>query len=319
LFAASVLGHHWLTDRPFLDSVYWTVVTISTVGYSHEPPDNVGGLEKLFTVGVIIVGTVSVAYLLGVLLQVAVEGQIQTAMGVRRMTNQIAKLRNHVIICGYGRMGTHLAERLAQHATDLVVIDRDPEPVENAKEAGHLVLEGDATSEEILREAGIQYARSLIVALHGDADNVFLTLTARNMSPDLHILARGEQPATEKKLRQAGANQVVLPAVIGAQQMADIILRPHAANLIYGVSGASIDATMEELTIALGSALDGKTIRDAETRQKHRVLIVAVRRAEGELIFNPDADLDFRAGDTLVIIGQNNDVREFRKMFGIAR
>ncbi|MCA9258036.1 MAG: TrkA family potassium uptake protein, partial [Planctomycetales bacterium] len=237
---------------------------------------------------------------------------------IRKMAGEINSLRNHVIICGYGRMGRQLAERLVRNKTvAMVIIDAKLDVVNDAIQDGHLAIEGDATSEETLAEAGIDRAATLVVALRSDADNVFLTLTARNMNPHVNIIARGEELATEKKLRQAGANRVILPAVIGAQQIADIILRPHAAHLKYGTGPqAAIDASMEELTIGLSSGLVGKTIRDAETRQKYRVLIVAVRRAEGELIFNPDAAVDFQAGDTLVVIGQAADVKDFTDKYG---
>ena len=311
VLVTSVAGHYWITGGPLIDSAYWAVITLSTVGYAHTPPVGMSTFEKAFSIGVITVGTFAVAYLVGMVLQATVEGKIQQAMGMRRMTSQISKLGEHVVICGYGRIGQYLAGRLAKQQADLVVIDRDPEAVNLAREAGHLCIEGDASSEETLAFAAIERARTLVVALHSDADNVFLTLTARNMNPELHILARGEQQATEKKLKQAGADQVVMPALIGARQIADMILRPHAAHLIYGAGPTTIDATMEEVQIEEGSHLVGKTIRDAETRQKYNVLIVAVRRVQGDLLFNPPADIDFQAGDTLIVIGESNDVEGF--------
>ena len=156
--------------------------------------------------------------------------------------------------------------------------------------------------------------------MHGDAENVFLTLTARNMNRKLTILARGDQLSTEKKLSQAGADQVIMPAVIGAQQLADLIIKPHAAKLMHSVgrqATQSMDADMEELHIPAGSELVGKTIRDAAMRQKHEVMIVSVRRADGKMTFNPGADLQFQAGDTLVVIGETAHVREFRKTFHV--
>jgi len=320
VFVVAVVGHYFITDRPLLESIYWTVITVSTTGFSNRPPSGVGPGEQLFTIAVIIVGTVSLGYTVGVLLQAAIEGQIEKALGVRRMTRDIGRLNNHVVICGFGRIGQYLAERLQRQELSVVVVDSDSGAVAEAKERGFLCVEGDATNEDVLIEAGLKRAHTLVVALHSDANNVFLTLTARNLCPELNILARGELPATEKKLMQAGANQVVLPAVIGAHHMADLIMRPHAASLMYGVGHqASLDADMAELEIPPDSPLAGKTIRDAGTRQKDDVLIVSVRRPDGEQIFNPHADVDFRAGDTLVVIGKTDAVRGFRATYGVTQ
>ncbi|MEM9659751.1 MAG: NAD-binding protein, partial [Planctomycetota bacterium] len=319
VFVFAAAGHYLLTDGSLLDSIYWTVITVSTVGYAHRTPAGVGPLEQIFTIVVIIVGTIAVGYTLGMFLQVAIEGQIERAMGVRRMNREISRLNEHVIICGFGRIGQYLAESLDRQQMQFVVIETNAEAAAEAKEEDYLCIEGDATEEEVLWVAGVHRARTVVVALHSDADNVFLTLTARNMNPELNILARGEQPATEKKLLQAGANQVVLPAVIGAHQMSDLILRPNAASFIYGVGRhPSLDAEMEELQITASSALVGQTIRNAGTRKKDAVLIVSVHRQEGEQIFNPDADFEFHAGDTLVVIGKTAAVREFRKTYGMS-
>lgn len=320
VFIVSVVGHHLIAGQSLLESIHWTVITLSTVGYGDRPSESVGSAELVFTIVVIVVGTVSVGYTVGVLLQAAIEGQIEDAVGVRRMNRDIGRQSNHVVICGFGRIGQYLAERLSRQQLSVVVVDADPDAVAEAKDLGYLCLEGDATSEDVLIEAGIVRARTLVVALQSDADNVFLTLTARNLCPEINIIARGEQPATEKKLLQAGANQVVLPAVIGAHHMADLIMRPHAATLMYGVRHQpSLDADMAELEIPDDSPLVGKTIRDAGTRKKDSVLIVAVRRPDGEQFFNPDAEYEFHAGDTLIVIGKTEAVRGFQATYGVAK
>jgi voltage-gated potassium channel len=322
LTAAAVAGHRLLSDSSLVDSLYWAVITIAKVGYGERPDPVVGTGEKLFAVAVILLGTVVVAYTAAVFVQAVVEGQLQQALGARRMTREISRLHDHVIICGFGRTGQHLADRLKRQEVDFVVVDSSDAAIEDARQAGHLCMTGDATSEETLLTAGIERAKTLVAALHDDADNVFLTLTARDMKRDLAILARGEQPSTEKKLMQAGANQVILPAVIGAQQLADIILRPHAARLLHGVghaTSASLDADMEEVQIPASSSLVGKKIRDADTRKSHDVLIVSIRRSDGSQVFNPGADVVLQAGDTLIVIGQSTQVREFRKAFGAVK
>lgn len=321
----ATLGHRFVSGGSLLDSFYWTTITLATVGYGERPNNVVSAAEKAFTIGTIVTGTLIVGYVVSLLVQAAVEGELNKALGARRMIREIAQLKNHVIVCGFGRMGQNLAERLASEGVDFVVVERDDAHAAEAAAAGYLNYQGDATDEETLAAAGIERARTLVVALHGDADNVFLTLTARNMNRELHIIARGELRGTDKKLMQAGANQVIMPAIIGAQQMADLIIRPHAARLMYGTgkqaaaaASQSLDADMEELQIPLTSSLVGKTIREAATRQTHAVLIVSIRRADGEVIFNPTADTEFAAGDNLVVIGERTDVREFRKTFGCA-
>ena len=317
VFVVSVLGRFLLAKTTLLEAIFWTVVTISTVGYSFHTPADVEPAEQLLAVGVIIVGTLAVAYTGGVLLQAVIEGQLDNALGVRRMTRQVEKLNNHVIICGFGRIGQNLAARLAQQRLQFVVVELRPETIVEATAHGYLVLEGDATDEDILRQAGIERAQTIVVALQSDADNVFLTLTARNMNPDLKILARGELLATERKLRQAGADEVVLPAVIGAHRIADLIVKPHAADLMHRVGDldSSLEAVLEEIFVPAGSKLVGITIRDAETHRRHRLLLVAIRHADGREVFNPDGDYVFEAGDTLIAVAEPGDVATFREEY----
>ena len=317
VFCVSVVGHYVLHDGTWLEAIFWTIVTISTVGYSYETPASISPTGQLFSVGVIIVGTVSVAYALSIMLQAVIEGQIERAMGVRRMTKQVDKLSDHTIICGFGRIGQNLAARLHEQGVPFVVVEFAPETLSEAAAHDYLVLEGDATDEDVLRQAGIERAKTIVVALQTDADNVFLTLTARNMNPDLRILARGELPRTERKLRQAGANEVVLPAVIGAHRIADLIVRPHATDLLHrvGDSNSGLEAVLEEIDVPPQSELVGKTIRDAETHRLHRLLIVSVRHADGGEVFNPDAEYVFAEGDTLIAMGEPADIREFRRAY----
>lgn len=317
LLVIAIVGHHMLHQTTWLESIFWAVITISTVGYSYETPAGVGPTEQLLAVSVIIFGTVAVAYTLGVFLQAVIEGQIEQAMGARRMTRQIEKIEDHVIICGFGRVGQNLANRLAAQNTMFVVVEVNPEAIAEAVTRQYLVIEGDATDEDVLRSAGIERAKTVVVALQTDADNVFLTLTARNMNPNLRILARGEMAGTERKLRQAGANEVVLPAVIGAHRIADLIVRPHAADLLHKVGDVdgSFEAVLAEIEIPLGSPLAGRTIREAGTHEQHRLLIVSMRRADGKEIFNPNGDHVFEEGDTLIAMGDTSDVERFRQAF----
>ncbi|MEQ8210814.1 MAG: NAD-binding protein [Lacipirellulaceae bacterium] len=319
VFVGSVLGHHLVTGSPLLESIYWTVITVAAVGYSQQLEPNVTPALQLLTMGVILVGMLSVAYTLGVLLQAVIEGQLERAMGARRMIRQVDKLENHVIICGYGRTGQNLAERLNHQGIPFVIIEAKEDAIADAMSSEYVVLEGDATDEDTLRQAGIERAKTVVIAIQSDADNVFLTLTARNMNANLRIIARGEQVGTERKLRQAGANDVVLPAVIGAHRMADMIVRPHAAELMHRVGDMnnSLEAIMAEIFIPEGSLLPGKTIRDAGSDLQQRLLIVSVRRPDGEEVFNPSADYEFSAGDCLIAMGEPSQIKNFREKFQV--
>lgn len=244
------------------------------------------------------------------------EGEIEQALGARRMTSQIEHLAKHVIICGFGRIGRTLADEMSHKGEPFVVIDADPEQIADGKMMGFLMLSGNATDEEILLAAGVRRAKTLVSALNRDSDNVFITLTSRNLNASLHIIARGEQPATEKKLFQAGADHVVLPAVIGARRMATMVTRPHAADLIDQVTDHKIlDADLEEVVVSDSSPGVGKTVQEIMAHRKHRLLVVAVRQPDGEMVFAPEADYRLAAGATMIVMGRPADTARFRTMY----
>lgn len=310
----SVVGHKYLTGESWIDSIYFFVITVSTVGYGEHSSE--AAPVQLFTIGVIVVGTITMAYLLGLIVQSMIEGQINFALGIRRMTREIGQLNGHTIICGLGRIGQTLAAELQQRGRQYVVIDRNPDVVQAACEDNQLVVTGDATLEETLKDAGIERASTVVVALKDDADNVFLTLTARNLNKGLKIIARGEQPTTEKKLIQAGADQVVMPALIGARRMAALVTRPNAAEMMdHFADHTNLDAELDELSLDADSPLIGQTIRQAAARQHHNLLIVGIRRCDGQMVFNPNPDAKFEAGDTLVAMGNRDDISKFQREF----
>jgi len=312
----SVSGYWLISGKGWLESVYWYVITVSSVGYTEN--SKVDAQVQVFSIVVIVVGMSAAIYTFGGFLELMTEGEIERALGVRRMSRQIRDLSGHIIVCGYGRMGQILVQELSSHSTQLLVVDKHPDRVSEAKNESCIVLGGDATEEEILVAAGVERAKFLVSALPGDAENVFITLTSRNLNPGLHIIARGEQPTSEKKLLQAGADRVVLPMMAGAQRIARIITRPHTADLMEQVVDRNkLDAEMDELHIPANSPLVGQTVRDAETRRKHRLLIVAVSRENGESIFNPDADHTFAANDTIIVMGRTQDIELFRSTYGI--
>lgn len=316
IVVVSICSYKALTGCDWIDAAYFFVITVSTVGYgetSNQPPE-----VQLLTIAIILFGVTGVAYVAGLIVQSMFEGQIEKALGVRRMTRQIDELVDHTIICGYGRIGQTIAQELARRGKPFVVVDGDPDIVEAAREDGQLAVIGDATDEETLLDAHIERAHTLVVSLHSDADNVFLTLTARNLNKDLRIIARGEHIATEKKLRQAGADQVVLPAVIGGRRMAALVTRPNAAEMLeHFMNNERADVELEELRIPESSPLVGKTVRDTDARQRYRLLIIGIRRAAGTMVFNPDSHEKFEVDDVLVVMGDKADADKFEKELGL--
>lgn len=311
VFVWSILSFHWLFKKPLLESIYWTVITIAGVGYSQSVDVEVPPMRQVISIVVILIGMVSVAYTLGMLIQAIVEGQLDKALGEKRMRKEIEKLEDHVIVCGFGRIGQNLAHRLARHRVPFVVIDPCPETIAEAQKHGYICLEADATEENVLRAAGLDRASTIVFGIQSDPDNVFLTLTVRNMNPDVKIVARGEDPRTEKKLVQAGADQVVMPAIIGAERIADVIVRPEASDLLRSIGSESgLNADLEEFKFTAESAYTGRTVREAE-ESFEQLMIVAVRRPDGETVFNPKDDEVLTAGDIVILMATEAEIEKF--------
>lgn len=293
-----------------LDAVYMVTITIFSVGYDEAVPVDTP-VMKTFTIFVILAGCGSLLVVVGGFIQMVTEGEVTRALGARRMTVGIDKLKNHTIICGFGRMGQIIARELALQNHPFVVIDNNRERLEEAEELGYLLLDGDATHEELLVAARLEYASTLASVLPNDALNVFITLSARNLNPNITILARGELPSTEKKLIHAGANRVVLPAAIGGLRLAHMIVRPSASHLLETIENATmINDDLDQLGIRLseipvpeGSAYVGQTIGKIEIRGEGAFLIVGVQRADGTLVRKPGTDYLLEEGDHLVVIG----------------
>ncbi len=316
IFVVAVAGY-CLFGWKLVDSIYMVVMTLSTVGF-REVHDLTTWQEKVFTSLVIVFGVSTAFYIVGAFVQMMAEGEINRAMGLRRVTREIERLTGHVIICGYGRMGEILAGELCHAKVPVVIVDEDAEQVAEATSSGHLAIVGNAAEEETLVSAQVLKAKTVVTTLPSDAANVFITLTSRNLNPSVQIIARAEVPTTEKKLIQAGADRVVLPAATGAARMAAMITRPSIVELIEVVSGRHVtEVEVNELTLPDDSPLIGTTVRDSQTRARHGLLIVAVRRADGHLKFNPAADTEFLAGDSVLLMGKAEDIARFAEDYRI--
>lgn len=300
------------------DGLYMVVITISGVGYGEVLPVNTPYLRAL-TIALIVCGYVAAIYTVGGFAQLLIDGELRRILGVKRMQKEIDRTHHHVIICGFGRMGTKLAEALATHGKPLIVIDQSQARIDAARGLGYLALQGNATEEAILRAAGVERASILTTVLSDDVCNLFITITAHDLNPRLEILARAEQTSTIKKLRQVGAKNVILPASIGADLLANMILRPSAESLINqaelqeGLNHDlnSLGLKLDELEIQSGSQLIGGTVDQLKDIGDHRCLIVAVRSADGQVALHPDSDHLLRQGDCVVILAHEDDIAHF--------
>lgn len=298
-------------DKGWIESLWFVVITLSSLGYGEDSQQSPA--MQLFTIGVIIVGLTAAFYTVGGFIQMMTEGEIDRALGRRRTTRGIDRLEGHVVICGFGRVGRFVAESLQRQKQAFVVIDIDSDRSEEARERGYLLINGDATEDEVLAEAGVERAKSVVTTLPSDADNVFITLTSRNLSADLQIIARAGHATSEKKLRQAGANKIVMPTVVSARQMVRMLTRPSTADLMEVVHEIdNLDAELDEITVPRENRLVGVSVRETEAHRKHRLLVVAVKQADDTMVFNPDADYLFKAGDIVIIMGRNEDIARFR-------
>lgn len=308
--------------RP-LDAIYMVVITMFGVGYGEMCP--ISPLQRVFTMLVIIAGIVSSAFIVGGIVQMVTEGEIHRALDTRKKTKDIESLEGHTIICGFGRIGLILARKLTEEQEPFVILDNNADRIAAAEEMGFRVYQGNATDEEALQAAGIERARVLATVLPDDAANVFITLTGRGLNPHLMIVARGELPSTEKKLRLAGANHVVSPASISGQRMANLITHPNTVEFLDQSDErarlnellAQIDVQVDELTIPSNSPLVGRTIGDLEVRGKGTFIVVALRRQDGEMTTHPGYATSLSSGDTVIVLGHHGDLPQFTQMFQV--
>lgn len=304
------------------DAVYMVIITVYTVGYGETMPVDTPLLRGI-TIAVIVLGCTGMIFLTGALVQFITLNQLNQIFGFKRMNTQIHRLRDHVIVCGFGRIGVMLAHGLQAGGASFVILEHAEAACAQARALGYLCMQADATDEDVLREAGIEHAKTLATVLSNDAANVFITLSARSLNPGLEIIARGELPSTESKLLQAGANKVVLPTHIGAERIAEMILYQETARFIRGSERMrdfekvlqSLGLDIEVVIAAQRSAVVGKTIGEVEEQANGAFFIVQINRREGEAITRPDASMVIEAGDGLVLVGRGAQARALAGLF----
>ncbi|MFV9646731.1 MAG: potassium channel family protein [Desulfobacterales bacterium] len=302
-------GYAVIEGWKILDAIYMTVITITTVGYGEVRAVSPTG--RVFTIALICMGMGIIAYTLGMVAQVMVELQVRSIFGRKKLGLKIKSIKNHYVLCGYGRIGRIISQELKASRIPLLVIDSNPDSKQGLEQQDIPYIIDDATSEDVLIEAGIERAKGLISVVLSDADNLFITMTARGLNPGLFILARAEEEKSHKKLLRAGANRVVLPYLIGGQKMAHTITKPAVADFLeLTVHDKSIELEMGEVLVKDRSRLKGVTLADSGIRQEMNVIIVAIRKENGEMAFNPSSETRIETGDTLIALGPDNDLKK---------
>lgn len=287
-----------------IDALYQTVTTVATVGFREVVP--FGTAERVFTMALIIVGVGAVLYALGSLIETLIEGRLLETIGRMRMERTIETLQDHVIVCGWGRVGRAIAAEVVAAGKPIVVIDEEAERLEDCP---HPTIHGDCTEDETLERAGIARASSLVAAVDVDAANSFIALSARAIRPDIFIVARARSVDSEGKLLRAGADRVVNPQNIGGARMAAFVLRPHVAEFLDVVMHErNLEFRLEEIPIAETSPLAGRTLREAHLRDQTGALVLAVRDARGSFLSNPDPDVRIEPGQVLIAIGTEEEL-----------
>jgi voltage-gated potassium channel Kch len=306
----------------FRDAAYMVIVTVYTVGYNEVRPINTPALNAI-TIGLIVLGCTGMIFLTGALVQFFTLNQLNKTMGLKRMKTQIDELSEHVIVCGFGRLGTMLARSLSASSAGMVVIEENEARATEARLQGYLSIHGDASSEAVLLAAGVMRANALATVLSNDAVNVFITLSARALNPKLTIVARGEKPSTESKLLQAGADKVVLPTHIGAERIAEVILHEESARFIEGLERShgfqrvlhNFGMELEVVTAAPQSAAVRMTVSAIERQAKGAFFIIQLNRSDGDVFTAPPDTAVVGEGDGVVLIGRPNRAAILTSLF----
>jgi len=307
LVTLGCLGYMGIEGWGFLDALYMTVITLATIGFQEVHPLSQPG--KIFTMVLIVFGVSVLGYIVGSLAQIMFEGQFQRIMGRKKVEKRIEALRNHYIVCGFGRMGALICREFAAKPLPFVVVEKTPEVIEKLEADGHLFLRGDATDDDTLLKAGIKRAKGLISVVASDTENVYITLTARELNPDLFILARSGDEGSDIKLKRAGASKVISPYLIGGSRMAQAILRPNVVDFIEIATGREhLDLQMEEILIPQYSGFVGENLVSSGFRKETGVMIVGIKKADGKMLFNPESHARIEAHDTLIVLGEPNAI-----------
>lgn len=313
IIAFGTLGYMLIEDWPFFDALYMTVMTVTTVGIKEVHPMDKAG--EAFTIVLMLGGIFVLFYAASAIIQAVVSGQVQQVLGRQRMEQALAGIKDHVIVCGYGRMGRLVCREFSSQRLPFVVIERQAEALENFKLPHGIPMHGDASSDDVLKAAGVARARALVAVLASDADNLYITMSARLLNDKLFIVARAEDDRAEQKLHRAGASRVVSAYTMGGYRVAHAVLRPTVVDFLdQAIRAEHLEVQIEEVQIASHSRLVGKTLIDARVRQDLGIIIVAIKKATGAMVFNPPSDAVLTVGDILIAIGHKDQLDKLEKL-----
>jgi voltage-gated potassium channel len=310
-----IIGYISIEQYTFFEALYMTIITVATVGFGEVHPLSDAG--RMFTVILIITSFGTFAYAITSITRYIMDGEFREYFKTKRLTTELEKLDNHVIICGYGRNGKQAARVLKSHNQRFVVIEPKSDLVENMKEKyPHLIIQGDATQDEILIKAGIERARAIVTTLPVDADNLFIVLSARALNKKLNIISRASDDNSDKKLKIAGADHVIMPDMVGGAHMASLVMKPDIVEFIDYVTGVGVDINLDEIAYEnLPENLRNKTIKELEVRTKSGANIIGFKTAQGEYIINPSADTVLIPNAKLFVLGTSEQIQKLRALF----
>jgi voltage-gated potassium channel len=316
LVLVGTTGFHLIEGWPWFDSFYTTLMTVSTIGA--EPENRLSHDGKVFNVVVIFLGLVLVGFTVGTLTRAVIEFELGEFFGRRRMEKEIVRLTDHIIICGAGRVGRRIAAEVRARNLPLVIIENDPARAEWAQKNNYPVIIGDASKEEILRQARIEFARGLASAVTSDAQNVYIVLTARSLAPNIPIIARASEEDAESKLVKAGASAVISPYSYAGQRMARMLTRPHVQRFLdlafSSLADEKLDLQIEEMEVGATSPLCGARLGDTDIRERMGVIVLAIRHKSGQLEFNPGSDAGISPGDFVIVMGDSKKLKELETL-----
>jgi voltage-gated potassium channel len=313
VLGAGTLGFTFIAGYPPFDAFYMTLTTITTVGYREIHDLTRAG--RIFNAFVIVFGVSTIFFAIGAMTQTVIELELGEFFGKRRMKRMIDKLEKHYIVCGYGRVGRAATHELQQAGVPIVVVDRNPDKVERAVREGLPELAADSTQDATLEQAGVRRAKGLIAALATDADNLFLILSAKTLNAALKVAARAAEEEAEEKLRRAGADTVFAPSTNAGHQLALSLVRPHVVQFLDVASRhVGLDVGLEQVRVAAGSELASKSLKQLQLRRDLGVIVLAIRKADGQMLFNPPAEAVLEGGDFLVVMGEHEQLRKLETL-----
>jgi voltage-gated potassium channel len=306
-------GYILIEGTNVTDALFMTVISITTVGFKEVIPLSQAG--KYFTIFLIFGGVGFFLYMVSLITEAMMEGGLHTFLGRRHMEKKMAAMKNHYIVCGFGRIGKVISKILYENKRPFLIIENNPEEIKAIEELGYMVLEGDSTNDDILNKAHVMEAKSLIAVTSSDADNVYIILSARGLKSDIYIIARSSgKKGAETKLLRAGANKVFSPYEIGARRMAQSLVRPTVIDFIdLTVHEGELGLRLEELQVSSTATFVNKTLMDSGIRSEHDLIVVAIKRQKGEMLFNPSHNTEILVGDILVVLGEHLNIQGLEK------